>query len=78
MKKTLFAAICMHLLVFSFVWIGFPVAQVKDNVSFYYGQILVPSSTDVLSVENKVPVKAETMSDQHVWNKIRIVNKPKR
>jgi len=77
MKKTIIAAFFLHIIVFAFVWVGFPVIHAKNNVSFYYSQLLMPIAQD-FSVNTKIPIKADSGADDDVWRKVREINKPKR
>lgn len=78
MKKAVLIAFIMHVFILTVVWVGFPVPNNKKNTAFFYGQLLMPATTDIFSTQRMVPVKAETLSDDSLWYKARAMDKPRR
>ncbi len=76
--KTTLIALALHIIVFSFIWIGFPIIRVKDNVVFYYSQMSLQDPTDDIIFNDHMPIKAGGSSDSQVWKQLRMLDKPKR
>lgn len=76
--KILFAVIGVHILFFSFIWVGFPVLKSKESATFYYSQLQMPLTPNADFKEGDMPIKVQSRADQDLWNSQRLINKPRR
>ena len=79
-------SIFVHLLIVSFVWVGFSVSSPRQSGTFtYFGQMIAPSQPDQENVLSEVSSKGveAVMNDEsssaffQPWLKMRQLNKPR-
>jgi hypothetical protein len=78
MIKILAIVIGVHLLSFSFIWVGFPIIKSKERAVFYYSQLQMPLIPNEFIKENNMPIKVNLQADQDLWNRQRVIDKPRR
>ena len=76
MVKSIVITAIIHVILFSLIWVGFPVPGLREKVQFYYFGSDVVSEEFQSSPAAKVPIKAVGVDD--AWIKKLDFNKPKR
>jgi hypothetical protein len=77
MKRSLITAVLIHIVLISFIWVGFRVPLPKDDVKFYYGGSTVPEEI-VTGEQTSINIKSQEGAVFSPWIKMRELNKPKR
>lgn len=84
MIKSIVIVAIIHFVLFSLIWVGFPIPSFRERVQFYYFGPGASSqefdtkdkSKDDNNVTVSIPIGSVTADD--AWINIRGINKPKR
>ena len=83
-QKSIIAALCIHTLGVSLIWVGFPVPISRDGVEFWYSGTFIPaeeSSGDTVMEEihpGPIAVRSFDAGFFPAWVRMRNLDKPKR
>ena len=83
-QKSIIAAVCIHALGVSLIWVGFPVSIPRDGVEFLYSGAFMPaeesSGDTVMEKIHPGPIAVKSLDAGFFppWLGMRNLDKPKR